>query len=57
MSAEPSLLGLCRAKRDSTEIEPEYGSGFGVRQLERCRQFYTIYPNANTLCAQLNWYQ
>lgn len=38
-------------------IEPEFGSGFGVRQLELCRQFYRTYPNANTLCAQLNWSQ
>ena len=26
------------------EIEPEYGSGFGKRQLERARQFYREYP-------------
>lgn len=38
-------------------IEPEFGSGFGVRQLELCRQFYRTYPIANTLCAQLNWSQ
>lgn len=38
-------------------IEPEYGSGFGVRQLEQARQFYRIYPIANTLCSQLNWSQ
>ena len=38
-------------------IEPEYGSGFSVRQLEMCRQFYRTYPIANTLCAQLNWSQ
>ena len=34
-----------------------YGSGFGVRQLELSRQFYRTYPNANTLCSQLNWSQ
>ena len=28
----------------SKEIEPLYGSGFGVRQLERSRQFYRMYP-------------
>ena len=39
------------------EIEPEYGSGFSVRQLEMCRKFYRTYPIANTLCAQLNWSQ
>ena len=38
-------------------IEPEYGSGFSVRQLEICRQFYRAYPIANTLCSQLNWSQ
>ena len=41
----------------SKEIEPLYGSGFGVRQLELSRQFYRTYPNANTLCSQLNWSQ
>lgn len=39
------------------ELEPEYGSGFGVRQLEFCRQFYRVYPIANTLYSQLNWSQ
>ncbi len=41
----------------SRRIMPEYGSGFSVRQLEMCRQFYRTYSNANTLCAQLNWSQ
>ncbi|MBP5221202.1 MAG: DUF1016 domain-containing protein, partial [Bacteroidaceae bacterium] len=31
------------------ELEPEYGSGFSVRQLEQSRQFYRTYPIANTL--------
>ncbi|MDO5395008.1 MAG: PDDEXK nuclease domain-containing protein [Bacteroidales bacterium] len=39
------------------QIEPEYGSGFSVRQLEICRQFYRTYPIANALRAQLNWTQ
>ena len=38
-------------------LEPEYGSGFGVRQLEQSRQFYRMYPIANTLRSQLNWSQ
>ncbi|MGM9703845.1 MAG: YhcG family protein, partial [Prevotella sp.] len=38
-------------------LEPEYGSGFGVRQLERARQFYRTYPIATTLRSQLNWSQ
>ena len=39
------------------ELEPEYGSGFSVRQLEQSRQFYRTYPIANTLRSQLNWSQ
>jgi len=39
------------------DLEAEYGSGFGVRQLEQSRQFYRTYPNANTLRSQLNWSQ
>lgn len=38
-------------------IQPDYGSGFSIRQLEMCRQFYRTYPIANTVCAQLNWSQ
>ncbi|WP_338097864.1 DUF1016 N-terminal domain-containing protein [Methanolapillus ohkumae] len=38
------------------EIEPEYGSGFSVRTLEQCRQFYRTYPIANALRSQLNGY-
>ncbi len=39
------------------QIEPEYGSGFSVRQLERSRQFYREYPIASALRTQLNWSQ
>jgi len=39
------------------EIEPEYGSGFSVRQLERSRQFYRTYPIASAVRTQLNWLQ
>jgi predicted nuclease of restriction endonuclease-like (RecB) superfamily len=38
-------------------VEPEFGSGFSVRQLELCRQFYRLYPITNALRSQLNWYQ
>ena len=38
-------------------IEPEFGSGFSVRQLELCRQFYRIYPITNAVRSQLNWSQ
>lgn len=39
------------------EIEPEFGTGFSRRQLERSRQFYREYPNASALRSQLNWFQ
>lgn len=39
------------------EIQPEYGSGFAIRQIERARQFYRIYPIASTVRTQLNWSQ
>jgi predicted nuclease of restriction endonuclease-like (RecB) superfamily len=38
-------------------LTKEYGSGFSVRQLELCRQFYRVFPIANTLRSQLNWSQ
>ena len=38
----------------STSLEPIYGSGYSVRQLELMRQFYKIFPNTNALCSQLN---
>lgn len=41
----------------SEQIEPEFGSGFGVRQLEMIRQFYRTFPIANALRSQLNWTQ
>lgn len=44
-------------KNLAEKLEPEYGSGFSVRQLEMCRQFYRTYPIANTLYSQLNWSQ
>ena len=49
--------GAYIVKTLAKELEKEYGSGFGVRQLEQSRQFYRTYPNANTLRSQLNWSQ
>lgn len=37
------------------QLEPEYGSGFSIRQLELIRQFYRIFPIANALRSQLSW--
>ncbi|WP_262497632.1 DUF1016 N-terminal domain-containing protein [Pedobacter africanus] len=39
----------------SEQLQPEYGSGFSIRQLERYRQFYRFFPIASTLWTQLSW--
>jgi len=36
-------------------LEPEYGSNFSKRQLERYRQFYRLFPNASALRTQFSW--
>lgn len=41
----------------SKTLKPEFGSGFGVRQLEQARKFYIEYPIANALRSQFNWTQ
>jgi predicted nuclease of restriction endonuclease-like (RecB) superfamily len=38
-------------------LENEFGSGFSIRQLELCRQFYRMYPDVKDLRPQLNWSQ
>ena len=54
---ERADYGTFLIKNLAKQIVPEYGSGFSVRQLERSRQFYRLYPNASTLRTQLNWSQ
>ena len=44
-------------KNLALELEPVYGSGYSIRQLELMRQFYKVFPIANTLYSQLNWSQ
>ena len=39
----------------SEQLQPDFGSGFSIRQLERYRQFYRIFPIASTLRTQLSW--
>ena len=52
---ERADYGTYLIKNLASTLESEYGSGFGVRQLEQSRQFYRIYPIANALRSQLNW--
>lgn len=54
---ERADYGTYLIKNLAKRLEPEYGSGFSIRQLEQSRQFYRLYPIANTLRSQLNWSQ
>jgi predicted nuclease of restriction endonuclease-like (RecB) superfamily len=36
-------------------LQPQFGSGFSGRQLERYRQFYRLFPIASALRTQLSW--
>ena len=44
---------LIRSLADS--LQPQFGSGFSVRHLERCRQFYRLFPIASALRTQFSW--
>ena len=49
--------GAYIVKSLAEKLEAEYGSGFGIRQIERARQFFLLYPIASALRTQLNWFQ
>lgn len=50
-----AAYGSYLIKTLSAALKPEFGSGFSVRQLELCRQFYRVFPIANALRSQLGW--
>ncbi len=52
---ERAEYGTFLIKTIAQVLEPEYGSGFSARQLERFRQFYRIYPNASALRTEFSW--
>ena len=54
---ERAEYGAYLIRNLANEIEPDFGSGFSIRQLERARQFYRTYPIASTLRTQFNWSQ
>jgi len=39
----------------SETFQPQFGSGFSIRQLEMCRQFYRTFPITNALRSQFSW--
>lgn len=42
-------------KSIANEFQPQLGTGFSVRQLERNRQFYRTFPIASALRTQFSW--
>jgi len=54
---ERAAYGEYLIKFLSQQLQPEYGSGFSIRQLERYRQFYRVFPIASALRTQLSWTQ
>lgn len=42
-------------KSISSEFQPQFGTGFSVRQLERYRQFFRMFPIASALRTQFSW--
>lgn len=56
-SKDRADYGTYLIKYLSQQLQPEFGSGFSHRQLERYRQFYRIFPIASALRTQLSWTQ
>jgi predicted nuclease of restriction endonuclease-like (RecB) superfamily len=50
-----AVYGDFLIKALSENLQPQFGSGFSVRQLEMCRQFYRTFSIANALRSQLSW--
>ena len=47
--------GTYLIKSLASSLEPEHGTGFSARQLERFRQFYRSFPNASALRTEFSW--
>jgi len=54
---ERADYGTYLVKYISEQLQPEFGSGFSVRQINLYRQFYRTFPIVHTLYAQLSWSQ
>lgn len=52
---ERAGYGKYLIKSISDEFQPQFGTGFSVRQLERNRQFYRAFPIASALRTQFSW--
>jgi len=47
--------GTYLIKSISETFQPQFGTGFSIRQLELNRQFYKTFPNTNALRSQFSW--
>jgi len=47
--------GTFLIRRLAEALQPEFGRGFSVRQLERFRQFYRAFPITSALRTQFSW--
>lgn len=52
---ERAEYGKFLIKSLSETLQPQFGSGFSIRQLERYRQFYRTFPITSALRTQFNW--
>lgn len=52
---ERAEYGAYLIKSISDVFQPQFGTGFSIRQLELNRQFYRTFPNTNALRSQLSW--
>ena len=52
---ERAEYGAYLIKSLAEKLIPQYGSGFSIRQLEMCRQFFRTFPITNALRSQFSW--
>lgn len=52
---ERAVYGDFLIKSLSEHLQPQFGSGFSIRQLEMCRQFYRTFPIMNAVRSQFSW--
>jgi hypothetical protein len=52
---ERAAYGTFLIKSLSEELQPIFGSGFSIRQLEMCRQFFRIFTITNAMRSQFSW--
>ena len=49
-----AVYGTFLIKSISSEFQPQFGTGFSIRQLERYRQFFRMFPITSALRTQFS---